>query len=108
MNALPGWYPDQSGRLRYWDGNQWGQFAPTTPPLNPTVPSSKGFAITALVLGIVSIFSALISLVTGPLAIIFGSLAVSRANASKERKGMAVWGIVLGGLSLIYAINVLF
>lgn len=24
----PGWYPDpQSGQLRWWDGQQWGQFA---------------------------------------------------------------------------------
>jgi uncharacterized Tic20 family protein len=23
----PGWYPDQSGQMRWWDGQQWGQAA---------------------------------------------------------------------------------
>ncbi len=28
----PGWYPDQSGHLRWWDGAQWGPYAP--PPID--------------------------------------------------------------------------
>lgn len=29
----PGWYPDQHGAQRYWDGAQWTQHvAPPTPP----------------------------------------------------------------------------
>lgn len=23
----PGWYPDQAGQMRWWDGQQWGQLA---------------------------------------------------------------------------------
>lgn len=26
--APAGWYNDGSGRQRWWDGNQWGQYAP--------------------------------------------------------------------------------
>lgn len=37
-NATPGWYPDPSGggQWRYWDGQRWGQAAPTAgfqPPI---------------------------------------------------------------------------
>lgn len=27
-----GWYPDPTGRQRYWDGTQWGHYAPTQAP----------------------------------------------------------------------------
>lgn len=29
----PGWYPNQHGQTQWWDGHQWGQFAPPTPPV---------------------------------------------------------------------------
>lgn len=28
----PGWYPDPAGRLRWWDGRDWGGAEPTAPP----------------------------------------------------------------------------
>lgn len=30
---VAGWYLDGSGATRWWDGNQWGQIAPTNPVL---------------------------------------------------------------------------
>lgn len=27
-NASPGWYTDPTGLLRWWDGRQWGPYAP--------------------------------------------------------------------------------
>jgi uncharacterized Tic20 family protein len=38
--APPGWYPDQSGAMRWWDGGAWGVFAPAyggPPPPNKTL-----------------------------------------------------------------------
>jgi uncharacterized Tic20 family protein len=31
-SAPPGWYPDGAGRQRWWDGAQWGAYAPATTP----------------------------------------------------------------------------
>jgi TM2 domain-containing membrane protein YozV len=28
----PGWYPDESGQQRYWDGTQWAASPPPPPP----------------------------------------------------------------------------
>ena len=39
--APPGWYPDQTGHLRWWDGARWGLYAP---PRSPT-DSGKAFAV---------------------------------------------------------------
>jgi uncharacterized Tic20 family protein len=25
VSATPGWYPDDTGQMRWWDGSQWGQ-----------------------------------------------------------------------------------
>lgn len=34
QNVSAGWYPDQSGRLRWWDGAQWTEhFAPVVQPV---------------------------------------------------------------------------
>ena len=30
--APPGWYPDGTGRQRWWDGAQWGAYAPAAAP----------------------------------------------------------------------------
>jgi hypothetical protein len=60
-------------------------------------PQPKGFSITALVLGLVSLFFGFTFIV--PIgAIIFGSLGVKREPTAK---GMSVTGIVLGGVCLL-------
>lgn len=68
-----------------------------------------GFAVSALVLGIVSLF--VIPFIAGPLAIIFGGIALKRAenNPNKEGRGLAIAGLVcgivgtVGGLILLLA-----
>ncbi len=35
----PGWYPDHSGHVRWWDGGQWGPYAP------PPAPSDTGTSL---------------------------------------------------------------
>jgi len=37
----PGWYPDGTGRTRWWDGQQWGQAAPLVPTA-PAQPPASG------------------------------------------------------------------
>jgi DNA-directed RNA polymerase subunit RPC12/RpoP len=61
---------------------------------------TSGFAVTALVLGIISVVScfaaALPGLLLGPLAIVFGVLAVNQKKAG--RAGAATGGLALAGL----------
>lgn len=33
QGVAPGWYPDQQGVVRWWDGQQWGQQAPAQQPV---------------------------------------------------------------------------
>ena len=60
----------------------------------------KGFAITALVLGIISIclFCYAVNIFTAPFAIIFGIIALAKKQGGK---GMSITGIILASLSLL-------
>lgn len=76
--------------------------APTyAPAAYPQTQQPSGFAITALVLGIVSVTG--FGLLTGIPAVIFGSLAL---NKKQHGRGMSIAGIVTGAvgtvLSLLY------
>jgi hypothetical protein len=65
-------------------------------------PSTSGKAIASLVLGLLSL---LFCLLTGIPAIILGALAISSINRSRGEltgKGMAVAGICLGGVSVLF------
>jgi len=56
-----GWYDDGSGRQRWWDGTQWGQYAAeTSSPSNSG--DQKTMAVLAQVLGLITGF-------VGPLVI---------------------------------------
>ena len=59
------------------------------------VNGGKGFAISAMVLGILSMFCFVFPFILSPLAIIFGAVAKGKGNKS----GMATTGIVLGIVS---------
>jgi uncharacterized membrane protein YgaE (UPF0421/DUF939 family) len=66
-----------------------------TAPARPA--PGQGFAITALVLGCVSVFMFWLWAITPILAIIFGAIAIKRADsAGAKRSGMAIAGVVLG------------
>jgi hypothetical protein len=86
-----GWYPDPwaPGGLRWWDGNGWTSIVSAGGP-PPQAQSTDGFAIAALVFGVIGGVL---------LAIIFGFVARSRIMKSgglKTGKGMATAGIALG------------
>lgn len=64
---------------------------------------SNGFGIASMVLGIVSLvfFCTCINFVTAILAIIFGIIQLVRKSS---KKGMAIAGLITGGLSLLFAV----
>ncbi|GER24154.1 hypothetical protein NCCP1664_26490 [Zafaria cholistanensis] len=68
-------------------------------------PPPMGLALTALVIGIVSFLEAsvpvigLFSFLAGPLAIVFGVVALRK----KQKKAMAIAGIVLGAAGMVIA-----
>jgi hypothetical protein len=39
--APPGWFPAGAGRQRWWDGQQWGPFAPSAVSQPPPVPPKR-------------------------------------------------------------------
>ncbi len=68
--------------------------------------NTDGFSVTALVLGIVSIsisWIPIIGLLTSIVTLIFGIIGLKHINsdASKEGKGFAITGIVLGSLGIL-------
>lgn len=104
--AAPGWYPDpNTGQQRYWDGASWG---PTAPQQQYVQPSGNGFAVTALVCGIIGAVLALIPLLfilgwaLGLVALIFGILGWRKANSDPTagKKGMAIAGTILGVVAI--------
>ena len=115
----PGWYPDPDapGTQRYWDGGKWTeqrQAAAQPPPPGapaayapPVAQAANGFAVTALVCGIIGAVFGLIPLtffiawILGIIAVVFGALGRRRARLQAAgRKGMATAGLVLGIIAL--------
>ena len=103
-----GWYDDGSGKQRWWDGQNWGDFAsaPTSlsSPAN-NIGASKTLAILALVgggvaflLGLVPVIGALIGLA----AIVIGVLALR----SRQSKPMSIAGIALGAAATLASIGI--
>ena len=62
--APAGWYPDGAGRQRWWDGAQWGAYAPdtTTTTGSAATANPRALAMLAHLLGLLSGF-------VGPLVI---------------------------------------
>ena len=56
---------------------------------------SRGFSITSLVLGIVSLI--VFAIIAGPLAIVFGAIGISKEG----KNGMAIAGIITGVIGII-------
>ena len=104
----PGWYvdPEHSASDRYWDGSGWSD---QRRPAQGSSAPSNGFAITALVCGIVGIvlgvlpFTFFVAWILGIVAIVFGVLARKRFDAEPAigRKGMATAGLILGILTIV-------
>ncbi|WP_424466721.1 NINE protein [Pseudoclavibacter helvolus] len=99
-----GWYPDPTGRQRYWDGTQWGHYAPTPAANAPVL-----YQQTVVVNGGKEVG------ITYVLAIFLGALGIH--NFYLGRTGIAVTQLVLYlvgwatawlgvGLLLIFGVSV--
>ena len=109
----PGWYPDPSDpyALRWWDGGGWtehrapagtyfyGGMSQRNHELEWVLPVNRdGFAIAAGYLGLFSLFP---NPFTSIAAIVCGVLALkSIKRTGKLGRGRAIFGIIMGGLSL--------
>jgi len=104
----PGWYadPEHPGSERYWDANAWTDQRRSA---QASIAPSNGFAVTALVCGIVGMvlgvlpFTFFVAWILGIIAIVFGVLARKRFDSEPAigRKGMATAGMILGILTIV-------
>ncbi|GAA2082125.1 hypothetical protein GCM10009840_17750 [Pseudolysinimonas kribbensis] len=109
--AAAGWYPDGMGGQRYWDGARWTEHhAPAPAPVVVVRQPSNGFAVAALVLGIVGFVLMGIPLFIGwflggipdILAVILGIVGIVKARELGNRGlALAIVGLCLGGVSLL-------
>jgi hypothetical protein len=90
-----------------------GTYPPPPPPSAAPYPyappqSGNGFAVTALVLGLISLFLSWfpgVDWVLGALAIIFGAVGISTARRrGGTGMGMAIAGLVLGVVTAVLGI----
>ncbi|MEV8052959.1 MULTISPECIES: DUF4190 domain-containing protein [Streptomyces] len=99
-------YPQQPNADQAQYGGQYG-----APYGAPEPARSNGFAVTALVLGLIAclfFWTVFGGFLFGLLALIFGILGTLRARQGRApRKGMAIAGLVLGVLGLIGSVVVL-
>ncbi|MEA3137099.1 MAG: hypothetical protein QOC71_1380 [Thermoplasmata archaeon] len=84
---------------------------PPIPPLSPpaAVGSAPGKATAALVLGIATFVAFPIAIVLGPIALVLGIQALRKIKASPPGtpgQGMAVAGIVLGSVGILFGLTV--
>lgn len=125
----PGWYPapHANNEQRYWDGAQWLEPQPAAPtavlteavPFAGAVPSAGEaqanaaaeskptpvLSIVALIAGIIAFFTGIVPI----LGVILGLGAIALgvfALMKKQRKGLAIAGIVLGTVAVISSIAV--
>lgn len=115
VQGTPGWFDDPTtpGITRYWDGQRWTERSfgePLPPPGTVPIPvftaprrqptTVDGYAIAALVTGILGVCA-------GVLALYLGTKAKTRIRASggtKNGTGLATAGQVLGSLWLAYLV----
>jgi len=69
---------------------------------------SNGMAVAALVLGIVSFVLSCVYYISIPAAIVGLILGIISIKGNKGRKGMAIAGIILSGIGLLFALVIVF
>src|SRR3954447_25254270 len=115
VRQAAGWYPDPdnpAAARRYWDGIRWTD---SRAPIDTQAAGPRnGMAVTAFILGLVgatiglviAIFAFPLPLMLGIAAVPLGFLGYRRVtkDPSAGRKGLAIWGIVLGCLAISWGI----
>lgn len=75
-----------------------------------TVNNGQGFAIAALVIGILALLFSFIpclggaAIFIGSVAVVFGAISLSRAKGPESPKGMGIAGLSLGGIAVVISI----
>jgi hypothetical protein len=103
--AAAGWYPDDTGRTRWWNGTAWAQYAPER--------VTNGPATASLVLGLVGVALAF-TLVLAPFSVplilagfVLGIIGLRRSSRNgKVGGGKAVAGIIICGLPILLVVYV--
>lgn len=96
----PGSYPSDPGYPQYSNQPQPGVYAPGMSPYGPSA-EKNALGGWALGLGIAS----LLCCITGIPAIVLGGLGIQAANEGRaSNKGMAIAGLVMGLLSIVWVI----
>ena len=105
--AAAGWYPDVTGRTRWWSGTGWAQYAPEK-TTNPAATGSLTIAIVSIAL-VGTIFLAPFAIPLVPAGLIVGIVGLRRAlTLGGVGRKRAIAGIVLCGVPLaIFAIGLL-
>lgn len=105
----PGWYDDDSGSKRWWDGERWGAYAPPPPTaanvVQPQRAPMNGAAVAGLVLGLVAIVAwwvPVLGIVVAALGVVVSSagLWLQRSGQRATGRGAAAAGLVLSVLSI--------
>jgi hypothetical protein len=124
-NATPaGWFPDPIGRYehRYFNGVSWTSDVSNagqrmidplgTAPghLHADVQRGNGIATAALTCGIIGTlvawipFIVVVGIALGVLALVFGIKGMRRSTTVGSGRGIAIAGIVMGGLTLLISV----
>jgi hypothetical protein len=119
--AAADWYPDPTGRfeLRYFNGRTWTADVSSggtrlvdaggTGPGGPT-PRRNGFAVAAMVLGIVGAgiawlpFVFVVGVAAAVLGVVFGVIGLRRSTSTGSGRGFAVAGIATGAAGIVVGI----
>lgn len=119
-NTPAGWYDDGSGRNRWWDGQQWGNFADeasapapvtTAAPVSPAE-SPKKLNVLALVSAIVAVIGFVFACIPGALIVgwillpIAFVLSIVSLFLKGDKKWLGIVGLVLSIVGTIVGVLV--
>ncbi|MDA8367012.1 MAG: DUF4190 domain-containing protein [Actinomycetota bacterium] len=88
----------------YYDANPYAQGAPYMQPgeANTLAKTGGTLGIVGAALSLIPLFGIFIGIIMGVLAIIFSGIGLSRSSRMPDSKGLAVAGLVLGILTVIF------
>jgi hypothetical protein len=106
-----GWYPEPgTGRQRYWTGQEWGQYAPSTaaPPAGPPAPQQVPYYVTPNAgqgefQGGLVITGYILAVLIPLVGLILGIVTITRPAQATKKHG--IWIILLSivAFAIFYA-----